>query len=69
MSGCLTCATPPYEQPARCVLDGQRVANVVAPGSIDVKLTTPNAFFPESELLNHPAAGLILGADVRLQPV
>src|SRR5690606_8995972 len=63
------CAPPLYEQAAGHVLGDQRVANVVAPGSVDVELATSNAFFPEPELLNHSTAGMVLGADVRLDPV
>src|SRR5690606_1064757 len=65
----LSRTAPPGQQPTRHVLDRERVADVVAPGAVDVELTPAYALLAEAELLHHPSAGVVLRPDVRLDPV
>src|SRR5690349_17834976 len=51
------------------VLGGQRVPDVVTPGAVDVEVLGMVRLLAEAELLHHPAAGPVLGADVDLDPV
>ena len=62
-------APPPGQHPGRDFLGGDRVADVVAPGAVDVQLADPDALVPEAELFHHPARGGVLRPDRRLEPV
>src|SRR6185369_4715368 len=66
-----TQALPARHQPAlgHDVLDGQRVPDVVAPGSVDVEVLRVVRLFAEAELLHHPTAGSVLRPDVDLDAV
>src|SRR5690606_40218413 len=60
---------PPGEQAPGDVLDGEGVAEVVPPRAVDVQLALAQPFFAEAELLDHPPALVVLGADAGLHPV
>src|SRR5829696_3786222 len=59
----------PTDQAAGRVLDRQRVRQVVPPRAVDVEVADQVALLAEAQLLHHPAAGPVLGADVDLDAV
>ena len=56
--------------PASCpFLDGDRVADVVLPPSVDLQVALGDALVAQAELLDHPPAGPVAGHDRDLHPV
>src|SRR5258705_13163471 len=66
-----TQAMPTSQQTALTsdVLGRHGIADVVAPGAVDVQVPGVVGLLAKAELLDDPAAGLVLGADVHLDAV
>src|ERR1700722_4443045 len=62
--------TPPAgEQPARGVLGGDGITDVVSPGAVDVHFAYPDALAAEPELLHDAPGGSVLRAHGRHESV